>query len=108
MINPNEIVKDYGADALWIYEMLMELITVTLPWSETGLTGERKWLERIYNQHNLIKLLPKRQRKGLSDEMIQTYYKFIYDVINAIETYKLIFPLVKWWFIIFIKKKWFI
>lgn len=45
VINPNEIVNDYEADDLRIYEMIMGPITTILPWSETGLTGARKWLD---------------------------------------------------------------
>ena len=51
VINSNENVKDYGADALRIYEMFMGQITSTLPWSEEGLTGARKWLDSIYNYY---------------------------------------------------------
>lgn len=34
VINPNDIVKKYGADTLRLYEMFMGPITATLPWSE--------------------------------------------------------------------------
>ena len=49
VINPNDIVAKYGADTLRLYEMFMGPITATLPWSEAGLTGCRKWLDRVYN-----------------------------------------------------------
>ena len=88
VINPNEIVNDYGADALRIYEMFMGPITATLPWSENGLTGARKWLDRVYNYFMTKPQKIVQSEKDLPYEIIQTYHRFIYDVTNAIETYK--------------------
>ena len=88
VINPNEIVNDYGADALRIYEMFMGPITATLPWSENGLTGARKWLDRVYNYFMTKPQKIVKSEKDLPYEIIQTYHRFIYEVTNAIETYK--------------------
>lgn len=51
-VNPDEIIKSYGADALRLYEMFMGPITASLPWSLTGLAGMRRWLERVYQLYN--------------------------------------------------------
>lgn len=88
VINPNEIVNDYGADALRIYEMFMGPITATLPWSENGLTGARKWLDRVYNYFMTKPQKIVKSERDLPYEIIQTYHRFIYEVTNAIETYK--------------------
>ena len=88
VINPNKIVDDYGADTLRIYEMFMGPITATLPWSETGLLGARKWLDRVYNFFITKAQKNVKNENDLSYEMIQNHHKFIYEVTNAIETYK--------------------
>lgn len=48
VINPDEIIKTHGADALRLYEMFMGPLGASLPWTEEGLNGVRKWLDRVY------------------------------------------------------------
>ncbi|MGL5522203.1 MAG: class I tRNA ligase family protein [Metamycoplasmataceae bacterium] len=48
VINPNEIVENFGADTLRVYEMFMGPLTETKPWNESSVDGTRKWLERVY------------------------------------------------------------
>ncbi len=51
IINPNDIIETHGADALRLYEMFMGPITSSLPWNNNGLTGTRKWLDRVYRYY---------------------------------------------------------
>ncbi len=48
VVNPDEILETHGADALRVYEMFMGPLEAALPWSESGLDGTRKWLERVW------------------------------------------------------------
>jgi leucyl-tRNA synthetase len=48
IINPDEIVRDYGADSLRVYEMFMGPLEVSKPWSTAGLVGVSRFLERIW------------------------------------------------------------
>ncbi|MGL4343088.1 MAG: class I tRNA ligase family protein [Metamycoplasmataceae bacterium] len=48
VINPDDIIKEYGADTLRIYEMFMGPLIDTKPWSTKGVDGIRKWLDRVY------------------------------------------------------------
>ena len=48
IINPDEIVKDYGADSLRVYEMFMGPLEVSKPWSTAGLVGVTRFLERLW------------------------------------------------------------
>ncbi|MDR2184440.1 MAG: leucine--tRNA ligase [Treponema sp.] len=48
IINPDEIVRDYGADSLRVYEMFMGPLEVSKPWSTAGLIGVSRFLERIW------------------------------------------------------------
>lgn len=48
VVNPDDIVRDYGADTLRVYEMFMGPLTQSKPWSEEGITGSRRWLDRVW------------------------------------------------------------
>ena len=48
VVNPDELIKSHGADALRLYEMFMGPLEATLPWSESGMDGAKKWLDRVY------------------------------------------------------------
>lgn len=48
VISPDEIVTSHGADALRVYEMFMGPLEDALPWSETGLDGSKRWLDRVW------------------------------------------------------------
>lgn len=47
-VNPNDIVRDYGADTLRLYEMFMGPLGADKPWSTQGVIGARKWLDRVW------------------------------------------------------------
>ena len=48
VVNPDDIVVSHGADTLRVYEMFMGPLEASLPWSENGIDGTRKWLERVW------------------------------------------------------------
>ena len=48
VINPDDVVRDYGADTLRLYEMFMGPLEASKPWATTGLDGAHKFLERVY------------------------------------------------------------
>lgn len=48
VVNPNDVVEKYGADTLRLYEMFMGPLEASKPWSEQGVEGSRRWLERVY------------------------------------------------------------
>ncbi len=48
VINPDDIVKEYGADALRLYEMFMGPLTQVKPWSMKGVEGVFRFLSRVY------------------------------------------------------------
>ena len=48
VINPDVIVKEYGADTLRLYEMFMGPLEASKPWNENGVEGSRRWLDRVY------------------------------------------------------------
>ena len=48
VVNPNDVVEKYGADTLRLYEMFMGPLEASKPWSEQGVEGSKRWLERVY------------------------------------------------------------
>lgn len=48
VVNPDDVVKAYGADTLRFYEMFMGPLDASIAWSENGLEGSRKFLERFW------------------------------------------------------------
>ncbi len=48
VVNPDEVVREYGADSLRLYEMFMGPLEATKPWSMTGVGGVRNFLDRVW------------------------------------------------------------
>ncbi|MBQ3385156.1 MAG: leucine--tRNA ligase [Erysipelotrichaceae bacterium] len=48
IVDPNDIVRSYGADTLRVYEMFMGPLEASKPWSEQGVEGARRWIERVW------------------------------------------------------------
>ena len=48
VVNPDEVVAKYGADTFRLYEMFMGPLDASIAWSENGLEGSRKFLDRVW------------------------------------------------------------
>ncbi|SCC04935.1 leucine--tRNA ligase [Weissella bombi] len=48
VVNPDDVVAEYGADTLRLYEMFMGPLEQSIAWSEEGLAGSRRWLDRVW------------------------------------------------------------
>ncbi len=48
VVNPDDMVKNYGADALRIYEMFMGPIDAAKPWDPNGIEGSKKFVDRVW------------------------------------------------------------
>ena len=49
VVNPDEMIKNYGADSVRMYEMFMGPLTVSKPWNTQGLIGINRFLEKVWN-----------------------------------------------------------
>lgn len=49
VVNPSDIVRDYGADTLRLYEMFMGPLEISKPWSDEGVAGAHKFIGRVWN-----------------------------------------------------------
>ncbi len=66
VINPDDVVKIYGADTLRVYEMFMGPFDASLPWSTDNIIGSRRFLERVW------KISQKVSVKSKSDSKFET------------------------------------
>ena len=48
VVNPSDVVNEYGADTLRLYEMFMGPLEVSKPWSDQGVEGARRFLNRVW------------------------------------------------------------
>ncbi len=62
VINPDDVVATFGADTLRLYEMFMGPFDGNIPWSEDGILGPRRFLERVWRFLNRSETTPKSDR----------------------------------------------
>ena len=85
VINPDEIIQTHGADALRMYEMFMGPLGATLPWTEEGLNGVRKWLDRV---ERFFELHAKEFTNTNDDSNLEyAYHNFIKNVSSSLEAF---------------------
>ena len=54
VINPDELVEEYGADTVRLYEMFIGAFDQAIPWSTTGVKGCRRFLERVWRLQDML------------------------------------------------------
>jgi leucyl-tRNA synthetase len=82
IINPDEIVRDYGADSLRVYEMFMGPLEVSKPWSTAGLIGVSRFLERIWALSEKVS----GGTETVDEELLRLLHKTIKKVSHDTET----------------------
>jgi leucyl-tRNA synthetase len=90
VVNPDTVVKEYGADALRLYEMFMGPLEATKPWSMTGVNGVRGFLDRVWRlivseRSEAIELNPTVQKVSPTDEQNRILHKTIAAVTADID-----------------------
>lgn len=82
VINPDDMVKQYGADSLRIYEMFMGPIDAAKPWDPNGIDGSKKFLDRVwrlYTESGKLKAEP-------NPNLERIYHYTVKKVTNDYET----------------------
>lgn len=82
VLNPNDLIELYGADALRLYEMFLGDYEQDCAWSENGLKGCKRFLDRVINLKNKININPDEK------EIEILLHKTIKKVSNDIENMK--------------------
>ena len=62
VVDPNDIVKKYGADTLRLYEMFMGPLEMSKPWDDKGVLASRKFLDRVYRIYQEKPILDKKNK----------------------------------------------
>ena len=81
IVNPDDIVRDYGADTLRTYEMFIGAFDLAASWSEDGVKGCRRFLERVWKLQDLV-TEETGYSKDLETKMHQTIKKVSSDYEN--------------------------
>ncbi|MBQ2408945.1 MAG: leucine--tRNA ligase [Bacilli bacterium] len=83
-INPNDIASQYGADTLRLYEMFMGPLEADKPWSDSGVEGARRWLDRVFRLYTEENKIKDEANKNLDKVYNQTVKKVTedYETLN--------------------------
>ena len=82
VVNPDDIVNDYGADTMRLYEMFIGDFEQAAPWNPQSIKGCKRFLERFYN------LLDMAEGSGVTPELEKHIHKLIKKVTGDIDTMK--------------------
>ena len=83
VINPDEVVDEFGADAFRTYEMFIGAFDQATPWSQQGLKGCYKFIERVWNLQNIMT-----DEEGLSSDLEKAVHKTVKKVGEDFERMK--------------------
>ena len=83
VVNPDDIVRDFGADTLRTYEMFIGDFEKSVPWSENGVKGCRRFLDRVWRLQDIIQPGDK-----YTPELESSIHKTIKKVSEDFETLK--------------------
>ena len=79
VINPDDMVRIYGADSLRLYEMFMGPIEASKPWDAKGIEASRKFIERIYRLYTTENKIKDEKNTNLDKVYNQTVKKVTED-----------------------------
>lgn len=82
VINPDDMVKEYGADSLRVYEMFMGPIDAAKPWDPNGIDGSKKFLDKIWRLYIESGKLQNAENKNLERDYHYTVKKVTKDYEN--------------------------
>ena len=83
VVNPDDIVREYGADTLRTYEMFIGAFDLAASWSEDGVKGCRRFLERVWKLQDIMT-----QEEGYSADLETKMHQTIKKVSNDFENLK--------------------
>ena len=80
VVNPDEMVKLYGADSLRLYEMFMGPLSADKPWNPSGIEGSKRFVEKVYRRFNELEIVD----ENIS-ELEKIYHKTVKKVTEDYE-----------------------
>lgn len=83
VINPDDVVKEYGADTLRLYEMFIGDFEKTAPWSPSSIKGCKRFLDRVWGLLDIVT-----DGDEYSEKLVSSFHKTIKKVSEDIESLK--------------------
>jgi leucyl-tRNA synthetase len=87
VVNPDDVVKTYGADTLRVFEMFLGPFEAHLPWSEDGILGSRRFVERVWRVSCRVESHKVIQSDRSYNELQKILHKTIKKVTEDIESF---------------------
>ena len=84
VVNPDDIVRDYGADTMRLYEMFIGDFEKAAPWKSDSIKGCKRFLERVWSIADIVN-----DSDGYSEKLEVAFNKTIKKVTEDIETLKM-------------------
>ena len=85
VISPDDLVRDYGCDALRIYELFVGPPELDSEWDDRGIDGVYRFLNRLWN----LVQDSKEKNVAATKEMIKLRHKMVYDITTRLESFSL-------------------
>lgn len=83
VITPDEMVAQFGADALRAYEMFISDFSMATPWQTDGLAGTHRWLTRVW--YLLLEPVSGKKLPNATPEEIKTLRRALHQTLNKVE-----------------------
>jgi leucyl-tRNA synthetase len=83
VVNPDDIISEFGADTLRLYEMFIGDFEKSAPWSVSSVKGCKRFLERVFSLSEMVT-----DESGYSKELEASFHRTIKKVSNDIENLK--------------------
>ncbi len=84
VVNPDEIIRDYGADTMRVYEMFIGDFEKAAPWSQSSIKGSKRFLDRVFALANILV-----EGVGYTPELEAEFHRTIKKVTEDIEELKM-------------------
>ena len=81
-INPTDIIRDFGADTLRLYEMFMGPLDADKPWNDDAVVGAKKFIDRVFRLYTEGNTISDEENKNLE----KVYHQTVKKVTNDYET----------------------
>lgn len=84
VVNPDEIINDYGADTMRVYEMFIGDFEKAAPWSQSSIKGSKRFLDKVWALYGILC-----DESGIRPELEAEFHRTIKKVTEDIETLKM-------------------
>ena len=85
VINPDDVIEEFGADAMRVYEMFMGPFTQNISWSTAGVSGTRRFLDKVWRLNSKIQTT---NSKIQNSKILSLLHKTIKKVTDDIENFR--------------------